>query len=171
VAESLQANESTYLPAWVATDESGLESAVLGSSIQPKYLQNVVTTSPVPSNYTLWHTPAVQECDRVVRRAYPSLKITPPTDPLTGSDQTFYAVESACLNVDLFATIAKAAGKNLTWSTFTHAGYALRNVDIPGSGVPVSFATGRPYPLGPVYIVTFDKAKNVLQFASTPASK
>jgi len=169
--ESLQANESTYLPAWIATDESGLESAVLGSSIQPKYLENVLTTSPVPSNYTLWHTPAVQACARVVRKAYPSLKITPPTDPLTGSDQTFYAVESACLNIDLFATIAKAAGKNLTWSTFTHAGYALRNAAIPGSGAPVSFAPGRPYALGPVYLVTFDKAKNVLQFAATAASK
>jgi Periplasmic binding protein len=169
--EALQANESTYLPAWVATDESGLESAVLGSSIQPKYLENVLTTSPVPSNYTLWHTPAVQQCDRVVRKAYPSLKITPPTDPLTGSDQTFYAVESACLNIDLFATIAKAAGKNLTWSTFTHAGYSLRNADIPGSGAPVSFAQGRPYALGPVYLVTFDRAKNALQFAASAATK
>src|SRR5580692_972469 len=169
--ESLQANESTYLPAWVATDESGLESAVLGSSIQPKYLENVLTTSAVPSNYTLWHTPAVQECDQVVRKAYPSLKITPPTNPLTGSDQTFYAVESACLNIDLFATIAKAAGKNLTWSTFTHAGYGLKNAAIPGSGAPVSFAPGRPYALGPVYLVTFDKAKNVLQFAGTAATK
>jgi Periplasmic binding protein len=169
--ESLQANESSYLPAWIATNESGLESAVLGSSIQPKYLENVLTTSPVPSNYTLWHTPAVQQCDRVVRKAYPTLKITPPTDPLTGSDQTFYAVESACLNIDLFSTIAKAAGKNLTWSTFAHAGYSLRNAAIPGSGAPVSFAPGRPYELGPVYIVTFDRAKNVLQFADTPASK
>jgi hypothetical protein len=169
--ESLQANESTYLPAWIATDESGLESAVLGSSIQPKYLENVLTTSPVPSNYTLWHTPAVQACARVVHKAYPSLKITPPTDPLTGSNQTFYAVESACLNIDLFSTIAKAAGKNLTWSTFTHAGYALKNAAIPGSGAPVSFAPGRPYALGPVYLVTFDKAKNVLQFADTAASK
>ena len=169
--ESLQANESTYLPAWIATDESGLESAVLGSSIKPKYLENVLTTSPVPSNYALWHTPAVQACDRVVRKAYPSLKITPPTNPLTGSDQTFYAVESACLNIDLFATIAKAAGKNLTWSTFTHAGYALKNAAIPGSGAPVSFAPGRPYALGPVYLVTFDRAKNVLQFADTAATK
>jgi hypothetical protein len=169
--ESLQANQSTYLPAWVATDESGLESAVLGSSIQPKYLENVLTTSPVPSNYTLWHTPAVQECDQVVRKAYPSLKITPPTNPLTGSDQTFFAVESACLNVDLFATIAKAAGKDLTWSTFAHAGYSLRNAAIPGSGAPVSFAAGRPYPLGPVYLVTFDKAEGVLQFAGSAASK
>jgi hypothetical protein len=169
--ESLQANESTYLPAWIATDESGLESAVLGSSIEPKYLENVLTTSPVPSNYVLWHTPAVQECDRVVRKAYPSLKITPPTNPLTGSDQTFYAVESACLNIDLFATIAKVAGKNLTWSTFAQAGYGIRNGAIPGSGAPVSFGPGRAYALGPVYLVTFDRAKNVLQFADTAATK
>ncbi len=169
--ESLQANQSSYLPAWIATNESSLETSVLGASIQPKYLQNVLTTSPVPSNYSLWHTPAVQACDTVVRKAYPSLKITPPTNPLTGSDQTFYAVEAACLNMDLFATIAKAAGKNLTESSFAHAGYALRNADIPGSGVPVSFAPGRAYPLGPVYLVTFDKAKNVLQFADTPAAK
>ena len=125
--ESLQANQSSYLPAWIATNESSLETSVLGASIQPKYLENVLTTSPVPSNYALWHTPAVQACDRVVRKAYPSLEITPPTNPLMGSDQTFYAVEAACLNIDLFATIAKAAGKNLTESSFAHAGYALRN--------------------------------------------
>jgi hypothetical protein len=73
--------------------------------------------------------------------------------------------------MDLFATIAKAAGKNLTESSFAHAGYALRDAAIPGSGVPVSFAPGRAYPLGPVYIVTYDKAKNVLQFADSPAAK
>ncbi len=169
--ESLQANQSSYLPAWIATSESSLETSVLGASIQPKYLENVLTTSPVPSNYALWHTPAVQACDRVVRKAYPALEITPPTNPLMGSDQTFYAVEAACLNIDLFATIAKAAGKNLTESSFAHAGYALRNATIPGSGVPVSFAPGRAYPLGPVYLVTYDKAKNVLQFADSPAAK
>jgi Periplasmic binding protein len=169
--ESLQANASSYLPSWIATSEPGLESAVLGSSIAPKYLQNVLTTSPVPSNYTLWHTPAVQACDRVVRKAYPSLKITPPTNPLTGSDQTFYSVESACLNVDLFAAIAKAAGKNLTASSFAHAGYAIRNAAIPGSGAPVSFAPGRSYAIGPVYLVTFDQAKKVLAFADASATR
>ncbi len=169
--ESLQANESSYLPPWIATNEPGLESAVLGSSISPKYLKNAVTTSPVPSNYQIWHTPAVQKCDRVVRKAYPALKITPPTNPLMGSDQTFYAVESACLNLALFATIAKAAGKNLTSTTFAHAGYALRDAAIPGSGAPVSFGPGRAYAIGPVYLVTFDTAKNVLQFAGSPAAK
>jgi hypothetical protein len=80
-------------------------------------------------------------------------------------------VESACLNVDLFATIAKAAGKDLTWATFAHAGYALRNAAIPGSGAPVSFAPDRAYALGPVYLVTFDKAQNVLQFADHAAAQ
>jgi hypothetical protein len=106
----------------------------------------------------------------VVRKAYPTLKITPPTDPLTGSDQTFYAVESACINLALFTTIAKAAGKNLSWTSFAHAGYGLRRAVIPGSGAPVSFGPGRAYALGTVYLVTFDPAKKVLQFSNSPAA-
>jgi hypothetical protein len=168
--ESLQANQSTFSPPWIATSEPALESAVLGSTIAPKYLKNVLTSSPVPSNYQIWHTPTVQQCDRVVRKAYPALRITPPTDPLTGSDQTFYAVEAACINLALFTTIAKAAGKNLTRSSFAHAGYGLRDSVIPGSGAPVSFAPGRAYAIGPVYLVTYDPAKNVLQFAASPAT-
>ena len=109
-------------------------AAVLGSSISPQYLQNVLTSSPVPSNYQIWHTPAVQQCDRVVRKAYPTLKITPPTNPLVGSDQSFYAVESACINLALFTTIAKAAGKNLTWSSFARAGYAAEGRGHPRIG-------------------------------------
>ncbi len=168
--EALQANQSSYIPPWVATSEPSLETAVLGASISSRYLKNVLTTSPVPSNYQIWHTPAVQKCDRVVQKAYPALKVTPPTNPLTGSDQSFYAIEAACLNVALFTTIAKAAGKNLTSTTFAHAGYELRDAAIPGSGVPVSFGPGRAYALGPVYLVTFDTAKNVLQFADAPAA-
>jgi hypothetical protein len=168
--ESLQANQSSYSPPWIATSEPGLETAVLGSTIAPKYLENVLTSSPVPSNYQIWHTPAVKQCDHVVRQAYPTLKITPPTDPLIGSDQTFYAVEAACINMALFATIAKAAGKHLTSSSFIHAGYALKDADIPGAGAPVSFAPGRAYALGPVYLVTYDQSKNVLKFAASPAA-
>jgi hypothetical protein len=168
--EALADDQSTYSPPWIATSEPGLETAVLGSAIASKYLKNVVTSSPVPSNYEIWHTPAVQKCDSVVRKAYPALKITPPTNPLTGSDQTFYAVEAACINLALFTTIAKAAGKNLTQSSFTHAGYGLKDAVIPGAGTPVSLGPGRAYAIGPVYLVTYDAAQNVLQFAGTPAA-
>jgi len=35
----------------------------------------------------------------------------------------------------------------------------------------VSFGPGRAYAIGPVYLVTFDAAKSVLQFSATQATK
>jgi len=168
--DALQANQSTYHPPFIATNEGTLETAVLAASISPTYLRGVLTSSPVPSNYQIWHTPFVQHCDQVVRKAYPSDKITPPTNPISGSDQTFYSVEAACINMALFTTIAKAAGKHLTVASFEKAGYGLRNATIPGSAAPVSFGPDRSYPLGPVIVVTYDPAKNVLNFANSSAA-
>ncbi len=165
--DALQANQSTYHPPFVATNEGTIETAVLAASISPTYLRGVLTSSPVPSNYQIWHTPFVQHCDQVVRKAYPSDKITPPTNPISGSDQTFFSVESACINMALFTTIAKGAGKDLTVSSFERAGYGLRNAAIPGAASPVSFGPGRSYPLGPVIKVTYDPAKNSLVFAAS----
>ena len=167
--DALQANQSTYHPPFVATDEGTIETAVLAASISPSYLRGVLTSSPVPSNYQIWHTPFVQHCDQVVHKAYPSDKITPPTNPISGSDQTFYSVEAACINMALFTTIAKAAGKDLTVASFERAGYGLRNATIPGAASSVSFGPGRSYPLGPVIVVTYDPAKNVLEFAKSAA--
>jgi hypothetical protein len=167
--DALQANQSTYHPPFVATNEGTIETAVLAASISPTYLRGVLTSSPVPSNYQIWHTPFVQHCNQVVRKAYPSDKITPPTNPISGSDQTFYSVEAACINMALFTTIAKAAGKDLTVASFEKAGYGLHNATIPGSAAPVSFGPGRSYPLGPVIVVTYDPAKNVLDFAKSAA--
>ena len=141
--DALQANQSTYHPPFVATNEGTIETAVLAASISPTYLRGVLTSSPVPSNYQIWHTPFVQHCDRVVRKAYPSDKITPPTNPISGSDQTFFSVESACVNMALFTTIAKAAGKDLTVASFERAGYGLRNATIPGAAC-IGFVRPRP---------------------------
>jgi hypothetical protein len=143
---------------------------VLAASIPPTYLKGLLTSSPVPSNYQIWQTPYVQRCDHVVHRAYPSDKITPPSNPVSGSDQTFFSVEAACINMALFTTIAKAAGKDLTVTRFENAGYALRNASIPGAASPVSFAPGRSYPLGPVIVVSYNPAKNVLEFANSAAA-
>jgi hypothetical protein len=168
--ESLQNDQSSYDPAWVATNEGSLAAAVSGSSIAPKYLKNLLTTSPVPSKYEIWKSPAVQQCYHIVRKAYPADKITPPSNLQSGSDQTSYAVESACTNVALLTAIAKAAGKNLTRSSFAQAGFKVRNAVIPGTGAPVSFAKGRPYAISPVYLVTYDMTKQALEFSNAPVS-
>ena len=168
--DALQANQSTYHPPFVATVEGTIETAVLAASIAPTYLRGVLTSSPVPSNYQIWHTPFVQHCYQVVRKAYPTDKITPPTNPISGSDQTFFSVEAACINLALFTTIAKAAGKDLSVASFEKAGYALHGATIPGAAAPVSFGPHRSYPLGPVILVTYDPRKNVLDFANSAAS-
>jgi hypothetical protein len=164
--EALQAAQSTYNPSWVATNSGTVNTAVIASSITPTYLKKLVTTSPVLDNYQTWHQAANQHCYQVVRKAYPSDKITPPTEPITGSDQSFYAIQDACDNLALFAAIAKGAGKDLTRASFVRAGYALHDASLPGLAAPVSFAVDRPYPLGPVYIGRYDASKNSVMYSS-----
>jgi hypothetical protein len=164
--EALQAAQSTYDPPWVATNSGTVNTAVIASSITPAYLKNLITTSPVLDNYQTWHQSENQHCYQVVRKAYPNDKITPPTEPITGSDQSFFAIQDACDNLALFTAIAKGAGKDLTRANFVKAGYALHDVSLPGSAGPVSFATGRPYPLGPVYIGRYDANKNSVMYSS-----
>jgi hypothetical protein len=42
----------------------------------------------------------------------------------------------------------------------------LRNANLPEAAVPVSFAQGRPYPLGPVYLGHYDTTKNSIVFSA-----
>jgi len=165
--EALQAAQSRYDPPWVATNSGTVNTAVIASSIAPTYLRNLITTSPVLDNYETWQQPADQHCYRVVRNAYPDDKITPPTEPITGSDQSFFAIQDACDNLALFAAIAKGAGKDLTRANFVRAGSALHAANLPGSVLPVSFAPGRPFPLGAVYVGRYDSGKNSVMYSST----
>ncbi len=169
--ESLQNAQSSYNPAWVATNEGDVAAALSDSSITPPYLKDLVTTTSVPSKYQIWQEPMIQQCYRIIHKAYPSDQITPPSSLQTGSDQTSYSVESACSNVAILTAILKAAGKNLSRSSFVHAGYELKNVAIPGSGGRVSFTSDRPYDIGPVYLVTYNAAKKALEFSSNQAGK
>ena len=96
--EALQAEQSTFNPAWVATNESTVEGAIVGSSLGSTYLENMITSSAVLDNYRTWHQAADQQCYQIVRKAYPSDKITLPTNPIAGSDQSFFAIQDACDN-------------------------------------------------------------------------
>jgi len=113
----------------------------------------------------MWENAGTQKCVHTIKKAYPSDAIRAYGASVPESDATWMSVELACTDMALFTDIAKAAGKNLTVSSFVHAGYGLKNLLLPGSNAPISFLPGRPYALGPVYMVHYDAAANSLVFA------
>jgi hypothetical protein len=169
---ALQDNQSTYMPPWIATNVTALASYVASAKGKNPYLDNVMAASPVPSASQVWMDPAMQKCAAIVRKAYPSDAIAPPVNPnspqaaSSGSDTTYAAVEAACQDLAIFAKIADAAGKNLTVTSFTRAGYQLRNVTFPGSGGPVSFGPNQPYAIGKANVVVYDPRSGMLVPAS-----
>jgi hypothetical protein len=165
------ANQSNYNPPWVATDETALDGYVgTGGAAASPYLAKVVTSVPVLNGLRLWQDPGVQKCVSLIHKAYPSDTITAYSPNSSSSDHSYISAESACQNVALFAVIAKAAGKDLTVSSFTKAAESLKNFTIPASGGPVSFASGEPYALGPVYVGHYDPSSKTLVFATKSAN-
>jgi hypothetical protein len=114
----------------------------------------------------IWNNAGTQRCVKLVRKAYPSDHINAYSPSLPESEITFMGVELACTDMALFADIAKAAGKDLTVSSFTRAGYNLKNAIVAGTGAPVSFGPNRPYALGPVYPVHYDPTTKSLVFSN-----
>jgi hypothetical protein len=168
----LASNQSTYDPAWVATNDDAL-SGVLSSAggAASNILDKVVTSTPGPSATQVWADPGIQKCVAIIHKAYPSDTITPYNANATGNhDHTYIAPESACENLALFTAIARAAGKDLTVKTFTRAGEALKNISLPGSGGSVSFGPGQPYALGTVHLGHFDPTTKQLVFATKSAA-
>jgi len=166
--EGLTANQSTYNPPWVATNEEDFNGAV-GAVDDPAYLSNVVTASPLNPT-ELWNNAGMQRCVHIIKAAYPSDQIRAFNAALPESEETWTAVEEACPYLALFDDIATAAGKNLTVSSFVHAGYGLRGVVIPGSSEPISFGPNRPYALDPIYMAHYDPSTKAVVYANTPVT-
>ena len=167
--EGLSSIESTYNPPWVATSEDDFTGAV-SSDDSPAYLSNVVTSNALPPPASIWDNAGTQRCVHIVKKAFPSDQIRAYGAAVPESEETWLSVELACTDMALFTDIAEAAGKNLTVSSFTHAGYGLKNLVLPGSNATVSFAPGRPYALGPVYMVHYDTATKAVAYANTSAT-
>jgi hypothetical protein len=169
-AEGLSAIQSTYNPSWVATNESNFTGSV-GGKYNPAYLSNVITSSPLTPPAAIWNNGGTQRCVHIIKKAYPSDQIRAYGPSVPESEATWMSVEFACTDMALFADIAKAAGKNLTVSSFVHAGYGLKNLMLPGNNAPISFGSGRPYALGPVYMVHYDPSKQNVVYANTSSTK
>ena len=163
-------NQSSYNPPWIATNYGDLQGYVGGTTGNtPTYLKTMTTSSPLLDSAQQWTEPSIQSCVRIIRKAYPSNTITAPNPTSNSSDHSYVGAVTACEGVAMFAKIAAAAGKNLTVASFTRAGYGLRNVTFPGVGSPVSFAPGRSYAIGPVYIGKYNPASKQLALSSKSA--
>jgi hypothetical protein len=173
----LLANQSTYDPPFIATSESTLASYIESVKGSDKYLDNILSSTPVPSPYQQWQDPAMRKCAAIVHKAYPTDTVVPPVSPTSpqaaasSSNATYVAVEYACQDLAILTKIADVAGKHLTVATLTRASYGLKNVKFPGSGGPVSFGLHQPYALGSVNVVTFDPKTSSLVPASSTAPK
>jgi branched-chain amino acid transport system substrate-binding protein len=164
--EGLSAIQSIYNPPWVATSESDFTGAV-SSSDNPIYLKNMVTSSPLPPPASIWDNSVTQKCVALDRKDYPTNHINAFNASLPDSEETWLGIEIACADMALFTDVATAAGKDLTVSSFVHAGYRLKNLILPGANATVSFGPGRPYALGPVYMVHYDAATEAVVYANT----
>ena len=165
----LSSIQSAYNPPWVATVESDFNGAV-GSGDSTAFLSNVVTATALPPPAEIWNNAGTQKCVHIIKKAYPSDGIRPFDASLPESEQTWTSVEIACSAMALFEDIAKAAGKDLTVSSFVHAGYGLRNLVLPGANVAVSFAPNRPFGLGSVYMAHYDTATKSVVYADSPTT-
>jgi Periplasmic binding protein len=151
-----QTNQSTFNPPWVGTSYNDLAGYTIGKTSDASYVKNSLTTTPGQSASTSWRDPLIQKCVHTIKKAYPGDAIASPIgQPASDtSDSTYVSAMNACQDVAIFATIAKAAGKNLTVSSFTRAGEGLHGVVFPGVGSAVSF-NGKPYAIGTVHLARY----------------
>jgi hypothetical protein len=164
-------NQSTYKPTYIATSESSLLSYVESTKGANPYLKYAYSALSAPSAYQQWKDPAIKKCATDYHKAYPGDPMTAPVNPTASgagstTDTSYEAILEACQYVGLFDDIATAAGKNLTTASFTKAGYALKNADVPGIGV-VSFGPNQPYATGPVTIYKYSPTSETLVPASS----
>jgi hypothetical protein len=137
------------------------------NSIAPQYLKGMITSTATPTSIQAWTDPLVQQCVKIITKAYPSSTIS---QPGSSTDHSYVAPESACQNLAIFTKIAGAAGKKLTVASFTKAGYGIRNVRFPGSGGPVSFGPGQPYAIGPVHVGRYNSSTKQIDISTKSAT-
>jgi hypothetical protein len=168
--EALTAIQSAYNPPWVATNVGDFTGDVGGTN-NPKYLENVTASSPIPMGESVWADPGTQRCVSLARKAYPADHINDFSATLPESQSTWVGIEQACTDIGLFEDIAKAAGNDLSVSSFMQAGYGLRNVVVPGYSGPVSFGPNQPYALGTVYMAHYDPSTKAVVVDNKPVSR
>lgn len=165
---SLQQNQSSYTPRFIATDYNDLNAYTANKAGHSNtILKGVLTAGPQPPASLWWNDPAMKRCVAAIKKAEPGAKINNPVTATSSTPVTWTAPQTACQQVTLFADIVKAAGKTLNNETFKKGGQSLTHVKLPGGGGTFDFSGGHYDGNGPVFVYTWSPSANNLVLKTT----
>ena len=165
---SIQQNQSSYMPRFIATDYNDLNAYTANKSGHSNaILKNVLTAGPEPPAKVWWNDPAMKICVAAIHKAEPTATINNPVTATSSTPVTWTAPQVACQQLALFTDIVKAAGKTLNNETFKKGGQSLTHVTIPGGGGTFDFSGNHSDGNGPVFIYTWSPSANNLVLKTT----
>jgi ABC-type branched-subunit amino acid transport system substrate-binding protein len=165
---ALQTTQSPYRPRIVATDYTDLDAYVSNKAgYTQSILKGAVTAGGIPPASIWWNDPAMKHCIATIQAAEPNAVINNPVTATASTPVTWTAPQTACVQVALFADIARAAGKSLTTKTFASGAASLTHLTLPGGGGTFNFSHGHNDGDGPVFVFQWSPTKNILAVKTT----
>ena len=151
-----------YHPLLVSTLQNTMAAYVNDKSNDLSVMEGAITGN-VSEDF---NNPELQKCYDIVEKATGGTIIETPT-PGTTSHVT--SASSACRYMGLFASLAKAAGKNLNTATFGKAAQKAGTIEVPGYGAMGYDAKTHTF-AEPVFLYRYDPATKTLVKDPEPVS-
>jgi hypothetical protein len=158
---SLQQNQSSYTPRFIATDYNDLDAYTANKAGHSNtILKDVLTAGPQPPPKVWWNDPAMKSCVASIEKAEPGTTTNNPVTATSSTPVNWTAAQTACQQLALFTDVVKAAGKTLNNATFKKGGQSLTHVTIPGGGGTFDFSGGHNDGNGPVFVYSWSPSAN-----------
>ncbi len=141
-------SKTDYRPNLVATNARNLASTASNPATDP----TVVKTAIAADSGFIFSDPALKQCFATIEKKTGNKIVE---NVPQGQPQYRVSGQTACEYVALFATLAKAAGKNLTTESFGKAIDKAKTVTIPGLGTMTYDPKTHTYSL-PMFIYRYD---------------
>ena len=132
----------------------------------PKYLENVVTSSPLPGGQTIWTDPLTQACVKVARKAYPSDHINDFNPTFPGSKVHLDGHRAGLHRCRPVHRYRQGGGQASDHRELRQGRLRAPQRRHPRGRGGSPSPPDRPFALGPVYMVHYDATTKTLVFAT-----